>query len=51
MTHIYDTLISSLHMNGPNKLVLRYTGPGSLARDKHSSLLGPYVSFEENKVL
>ncbi len=35
--------------NGPNKKVLHYTRLKSLARDKHSSLLGPFVSYEENK--
>jgi hypothetical protein len=35
----------------PNKLVLHYTRLERLAGDKHSSLLGPLVSYEENEVL
>ncbi len=31
--------------------VLQYTRLERLARDKHSSLLGPFVSYEENGVL
>jgi hypothetical protein len=31
--------------------VLHYTRLERLARDKHSSLLGPFVSYEENEVL
>jgi hypothetical protein len=31
--------------------VLHYTILERLARDKHSSLLGPFVSMEENEVL
>jgi hypothetical protein len=35
-------------MNGPNKLVLRYTGLERLAMDKLSKLLGRFISYEEN---
>jgi hypothetical protein len=31
--------------------MLQYTRLERLARVKHSSLLGPFVSYEENKVL
>ncbi len=31
--------------------MLHYAGLESLARDKYSSLLGPFVSYEENDVL
>ncbi len=31
--------------------MLHYTRVDRLARDKHKSLLGPFVSYEENKVL
>jgi hypothetical protein len=31
-----------------NNLVLHYTGLERLARDKHSSFLSPFVSYEEN---
>jgi len=34
--------------NGANKLVFQYM---RLVRDKQSSLLGPFVSYEENEVL
>ncbi len=37
--------------NGPNKKVLQYTRLKSLASDKHSSLLRPFVIYEENKEL
>jgi len=31
--------------------MLYYTRPEKLAREKHSSLFGPFISYEENKVL
>ncbi len=31
--------------------VLHYTRPEKLDKDKHSCLLGPFVSYEENEVL
>ncbi len=31
-------------------IVLDYTRPEMLASDKHSNFLGPFVTFEENKV-
>jgi hypothetical protein len=31
--------------------MLHYTRLKRLARDKHSSLLGPFITYEENKVL
>jgi hypothetical protein len=37
--------------NGSNKLLLHYTRQENLTKDKHSILLGPFVSSEENKVL
>jgi hypothetical protein len=46
---------SSKLMNWPNMLecyiVLHYTRLESLTRDKHPSLLGPFVSCKENEVL
>ncbi len=33
------------------RLVLQYTRLEMIARDKNSSLLGPFASFEENEVL
>jgi hypothetical protein len=52
-TVVVFTPLHLLHnlMNGPNKLVLHYTGLERLARDKQSSLLGRFVSYEENEVL
>jgi hypothetical protein len=50
-SHFLNILFSSELMNGPKKLVLYYTGKERLAGDKHSSLLGPFVSFEETEVL
>jgi hypothetical protein len=45
-------LIFSLVMKGSNKLVvLYYTKQENHSRDKHSSLLGLFVSYEENEVL
>jgi hypothetical protein len=38
-------------MNGPNKLVLRNTRLESIAMDKHSCLLVPFISYKENEVL
>jgi hypothetical protein len=36
---------------GAMSRVLHYTWLKRLARDKHSSLLGPFVSYEETEVL
>jgi hypothetical protein len=38
-------------MKGPYKLVLYYTRLVKMFRDKHSSLLDLFVSYEENEVL
>ncbi len=38
-------------MNGPNKLVFHYARLEMLARDKHSSLLGPFICYQGNEVL
>jgi hypothetical protein len=46
-----NTMYSSEHMNVPNMLVSHYTRLERLARDKHSCLLGPFVSYKENEVL
>ena len=51
MCHIHNILFPSKLMNGPSELVLHHTRLERLARDKHSSLLGPYVSFIENEEL
>jgi hypothetical protein len=54
----YDlgTVFKTLHfllklMNGSNMPVLHYTRLKKLFSDKHSSLLGTFVSKEENEVL
>jgi hypothetical protein len=33
--------------SGPIQLVLHNNWPGKLASNKHSSLLGPFISYEE----
>jgi hypothetical protein len=39
-------------MNGPNEArMLHYTRLEWLPGDKHSSLLGPLVNYEQNEVL
>ncbi len=38
-------------MNRHNKVALHYTRLERLASDKHSSLLGPLVSYKENEVV
>jgi hypothetical protein len=38
-------------MNGPNKLMQQKTGLESLASYEYPSLIGPFVTFEENEVL
>ncbi len=48
---IHNTSFSFWLLNEPNKLVLKYTGQERLASDKHSSILGPFMSYEENEVL
>ncbi len=35
-------------MNEPDKLLLHYTRLEKLAKDKHSILLDPLISYEEN---
>ncbi len=47
--HFHNISFSLLPTNGPNKLPLHYTWLESLATDKHSRLLGPFVSYKENK--
>ncbi len=34
--------------NGPNELVFYYTRIERLVRDKHASLVGPFVTYEKN---
>jgi hypothetical protein len=46
---IFTSFLRNLLMNGPNKLVLHYTMLERL--DKQPSLLGQFVSDEENEVL
>ncbi len=47
-----NTLHSLKITNGSNKLsVSLHKAEKSLARDKYSSLLGPFISYEENEVL
>jgi hypothetical protein len=43
--------LCNLRKMGPNKIGLYYTRLERLARVKHYSLLGPFVSYEENEVL
>ncbi len=50
-TLIHNTSFSSLLMNCPNKLVLCYSRLEMLVKDKQSSLLDPFVSYEINEVL
>jgi hypothetical protein len=47
----HNTSSSLLLRNGFNRLVVHYIRLERLARDKHSSLLVPFISYEENKVL
>ncbi len=49
--HIHNILFFSLLINGPNELVLHYNKLERLVSDKHSSLLGTFVSYEENEVV
>ncbi len=44
---IYKTSSYLQLMHWPNKLMLHYTQLERIVRDKHSSLLGPYVSYED----
>jgi hypothetical protein len=37
--------------NWPNKLALHFTKLESFPMNKHSSLLGPFVSYEQNAIL
>ncbi len=49
--YIGTTLIHSFYEWAKCARVLHYTVMESLARDKHSSLLGPLLSYEGNEVL
>jgi hypothetical protein len=47
---IFTTLIFFVTLEWTQKArVLCYTTMESLVRDKHSSLLGPFISYEEKK--
>jgi hypothetical protein len=48
---IHNTSFSSQLEDGYDILVFHYTKPLRLAKDKHSSLLGTFLSNEENEVL
>jgi hypothetical protein len=48
LVHIHKSFSVYL-TNGPNKL-LHYTRLEKLAKDKHSSLLGPFKIYVENEV-
>ncbi len=48
---IFTTLFSSQVKNIPNKLVLHYSRLEWFYRDKHSSLLGIFLTCEENSVV
>jgi hypothetical protein len=50
------TLFTTLHFlsnlwNWPNKIVFHYTRLKRVARDRHSSLLDPFICCEENELL
>jgi len=47
----HKTSFSSYLTNGPNRLVFHNTKSERVARDKHSSLLGSFLCYEENKIL
>jgi hypothetical protein len=49
--HIHNTSFSSKFKNEPNKLVLHYAMLERFTTRKHSSLMDPFVSYEENEVL
>ncbi len=48
---IHNTSFSSQLEDGHVIIVLHYTKPLRLSKDKHPSLLGPFLSYEENEVL
>ena len=48
---IHNTSFSSKLTNWHNKLVLHYSRLEMLVRDKHSSLLDPFVSYAKIEVL
>jgi hypothetical protein len=48
---ISNASFCSCLMEVPNKMVLHYTKLQRLARNKHTSLLGPIVSYKENELL
>jgi hypothetical protein len=51
MEEFYIASTSVTHKYSPKARVLLYTRLERLARDKHYSLFGPFVSYKENEVL
>ncbi len=51
MSIIQNSSFSLYFQHGPNNLVLKYNMGEMLARDKHSSLSGPFVIYKVNEVL
>ncbi len=49
LDRIRNTSFSASVTNGPNKIV-HYTRMERVARDKHSSLLNPFLSYEKNEL-
>ncbi len=45
--HVHSNSFPSELFKRPNKRVLDYTKLESLARDERSSLLGPFISYEQ----
>ncbi len=43
-------MISIIMLSATSVRVWNYTGFEKLAKDKHSSLLGPFIFYEENEV-
>ncbi len=47
----HKALFASKLTNWPNEIVLDYARLERVVMDKHVSLLGPFISSKENKVL
>ncbi len=47
----HNTSFSLKLTNGPNKICYIYTKLERLDKHKHTSLLGPFVSYKENEEL
>jgi hypothetical protein len=49
--HIQNTIFFVIYKCAQQARVLDYTRPERLVSDKHSNLLGPFIGYDEKKML